>query len=117
MARENLVEKLHALASKEAPVWDEKTAFRTENRNWLRKSQEIAIKINGVIRELGISQKDLAALLKVSPQQVNKILKGQENLTLETIGKLENALGTTLITIEIGDANLPPSDEDLCLAV
>jgi ribosome-binding protein aMBF1 (putative translation factor) len=40
--------------------------------------------------------------MKVSPQQINKIVKGQENLTLETISKLEIALNIQLIDERIG---------------
>jgi len=35
--------------------------------------------------------------MNVSPQQINKIVKGQENLTLETITNLEIALGIQII--------------------
>jgi transcriptional regulator with XRE-family HTH domain len=38
-------------------------------------------------------------MLGVSPQQVNKILKGSENLTLDTIEKIELVLGIELITV------------------
>ncbi|TKC59211.1 helix-turn-helix transcriptional regulator [Pedobacter hiemivivus] len=99
MVVENLIDKLETIVSEEKSGWPEKAKYRADNRDWLKKSQAIAIKVNGLIRDKGISQKELAQLLKVSPQQVSKILKGQENLTLETISKLENALETTLIAI------------------
>ena len=99
MVVENLIDKLETIVSEEKSDWPEKAKYRADNRDWLKKSQAIAIKVNGLIRDKGISQKELAQLLKVSPQQVSKILKGQENLTLETISKLENALETTLIAI------------------
>jgi plasmid maintenance system antidote protein VapI len=35
--------------------------------------------------------------MQVSPQHINKIVKGQENLTLETITNLELALGIKII--------------------
>lgn len=35
----------------------------------------------------------------VSPQQISKIVKGNENLTLETIVKLEKCLGAKLIEV------------------
>jgi len=38
-------------------------------------------------------------MMGVSRQQVSKIVKGQENLTFETVSKLENALGITIIEI------------------
>ena len=52
------------------------------------------------IKEKGIKQKQLAEMVGVSPQQINKIVKGNENLTLETIAKLENALNIALIFTE-----------------
>jgi len=41
--------------------------------------------------------------MNISPQQISKIVKGQENLTLETISNLEIALG-----IQIIDENANP---------
>lgn len=38
--------------------------------------------------------------MDVSPQYVNKIVKGKENLSLETIAKIEEALGISLISVE-----------------
>ena len=35
----------------------------------------------------------------VSPQHISKIVKGQENLTLETITKLESALNVILVEV------------------
>lgn len=37
-------------------------------------------------------------MLQVSPQRISKILKGQENLTLETIYKLSQVLNFELIS-------------------
>ena len=37
--------------------------------------------------------------MNVSAQQINKIIKGQQNLTFETVGKLEDALGISLMEI------------------
>ena len=46
-----------------------------------------------------MTQKDLAEIMNVSPQFINKIVRGQENLSLETIGKLSRALGIKLIEV------------------
>jgi transcriptional regulator with XRE-family HTH domain len=46
----------------------------------------------------GMTQKQLAELIGVSPQFISKILKGQENLTLETISKIETALGIAILS-------------------
>jgi transcriptional regulator with XRE-family HTH domain len=90
-------EKLNNLASKETSKWVEQARWRVANEGWLDKSAKIALKVLRTIREMHLSQKDLAEKLDVSPQQVNKLLKGQENFTLETIDKLEKALNITLI--------------------
>ena len=41
---------------------------------------------------LGVNQKELAKRMGCTPQYVSKILKGKENLSLETISKIEEAL-------------------------
>jgi len=46
-----------------------------------------------------MTQKKLAKLMGVSPQYINKVVKGKENLTLETITKIEQVLGITLIEV------------------
>jgi plasmid maintenance system antidote protein VapI len=73
---------------------------RKKNRPWIRASQRIAIKVLLRLEALDWSQKDLAEAMKVSPQQVNKIVQGKENLTLETITKLEAALGISILNLE-----------------
>jgi transcriptional regulator with XRE-family HTH domain len=101
-------DKLKKVASKETSKWVENAQWRVANENWLDKSADIALKILRNIREKDITQKDLAERLKISPQQVSKILKGQENLTLETISKIEIALGTILINIPLTQTIVKP---------
>lgn len=93
----NLREKLEKLASDEPSDWLEKARFHHENREWLKRSAIIAIHVLSALKRQNLSQKELADKLKVSPQQVSKIVKGQENLTLETISALETALGIKII--------------------
>jgi ribosome-binding protein aMBF1 (putative translation factor) len=69
---------------------------RIKNREVLRESQRIALKVLTKLDELNWSQKDLAHKMKVSPQQVNKIVSGKENLTLETLVKLQSVLDISL---------------------
>lgn len=80
-------------------AWRKQNAERKANKEWLRKSAKIALKINRYLKENKLSQKGLSELLEVSPQQINKILKGRENLKLETICKIESVLGIELISI------------------
>ena len=45
----------------------------------------------------GISQRELAERMGCSPQYISRILKGEENLSLETICKLEQALNVSIM--------------------
>lgn len=71
-----------------------------DNRDWLDLSFEIALLILARLKELNWTQIQLAEKLQVSPQYVNKIVKGKENLTLATIAGLEKILTTKLISVE-----------------
>ncbi len=98
--RENL-DKFKNLVSKETSGWIQDAQWRQKNEAWLAKSFQIAVRVLYILRERSITQKELAEKMAVSPQHVNKILKGQENLSLETIDKLEKALNISLIEIPI----------------
>jgi transcriptional regulator with XRE-family HTH domain len=90
-------EKFLASVSKEDTKTVEKNRSRIANRPWVRASQEIAMKILDKLDVLKWSQKNLAEKMGVSPQQINKIVKGKENLTLETIVRLQNLLEIPLL--------------------
>lgn len=106
MAVSNLDKKLKKVISIEKSNWQVKAKWRAENQYWLKHSRTIAIKINKALREQKITQKKLAGLLNVSPQRANKIVKGQENLTLKTIAKIEKVLSIQLLNNQIiGEAN------------
>lgn len=77
--------------------WMQEAEYRQANEDWLDISFSIAIKVLRAIRAQNISQKELAERMHCSPQHINKIVKGSENLTLETICKLERALQIKLI--------------------
>jgi transcriptional regulator with XRE-family HTH domain len=79
--------------------WKERANFRIKNRKWLGYSGKIALRIMSAIEDIpGMNQKLLAERAGVSPQQVSKIVKGQENLTLQTIAKFSEILGAELIS-------------------
>lgn len=90
-------EKFLALVTEKDTSFLEELNKRKENREMLRESQSIAFKILFRLDELGWSQKDLAEAMKVSPQQINKIVKGTENLTLETQVKLQSVLKIAIL--------------------
>lgn len=100
---ETKLDKLNKIASKKQSDWLIEAKERAANAVWRDKSVKIAIR---VLREIekqkesnSMTQKKLAKEMGVSPQYIHKIVKGQENLTLETISKLENALGVPLFYI------------------
>ena len=103
--KNNKVEKLNSLISKEKSGWLDKAKWREENESWLDLSFEIAVKILGALRKNKQSntfpknQKELAEAVKCSPQYINKVLKGNENLQLETITKIGNILNVSLIEV------------------
>ena len=99
MSDQHLNEKFKSLISDEVSPWIQEAEWRHENRGWLDRSFEFALRVLGILKEKGMSQKELAEKMNVSAQQVSKILKGSENLTLETISKLEQALEVQLVNI------------------
>ena len=49
------------------------------------------------MKQLNLTQNALAKRMGCTQQYVSKILKGKENMSLETLSKLEDALGISLI--------------------
>ena len=47
--------------------------------------------------ELSMTQRALAEKMNCTQQYVSKVLKGRENLSLETLCKIENALGIKIL--------------------
>jgi transcriptional regulator with XRE-family HTH domain len=85
-------------ASKKS-TWSKEADFRITNRKWLRYSSHIARRILSAIEDTaGLNQSELARQVGVSSQYVSKIIQGKENLTLETIAKLSEALKVELIS-------------------
>ncbi|MBE7651963.1 helix-turn-helix transcriptional regulator [Tenacibaculum finnmarkense] len=99
MAIKDLNKKLNTLTSDNKSNWEDKAKNRLANKSWLKHSRKIAIKINTFLKTNNIKQKELAKLLDVSPQQISKIIKGRENLTLETISKIEDVLKIQLLEL------------------
>lgn len=66
---------------------------------YLEKSTRIALSVLAILRERNMTKQELADRMGVSAQFVSKIVRGNENLTLETITKIEKALDCSLIHI------------------
>ena len=95
----NLESKIKGLISNDPSLWLKDADYYDANKYWMDKSALIAVKILSAIRNQSVTQKKLAEDIGVTPQYINKVLKGRENLTLATISRLERALSISLISI------------------
>lgn len=89
--------KLEKITSNKPSPWLKRAEERIRNEKWLKHSMKIAVEIVCALDEENMTQKQLAEKLGVSPQQVNKYVKGTENLTLKTISEIETALDITIM--------------------
>lgn len=94
---DEIISKLKEHQSPTPSKWRENAEWRRKNRIWLRHSQHIAMMMLDKMEELNMSQKQLSELMGCSQQYVSKVLKGQENLSLETISKIESCLDIQII--------------------
>lgn len=92
-----VIGKLEQHASNSPSRWREEAEYRRANKSWLRYSQLIAMMMLDKMEDLGLTQKGLAERMGCSQQYVSKILKGHENLSIETLCKIEDALELELL--------------------
>ena len=105
--KQKTLEFLEAHQSDTPSKWREEAEWRRDNWSWLRHSQKIAVKVLLQMKQKGLTQKALAEHLDCTQQYVSKILKGRENMSLDTLSKLEDALGISLIYDErVANPNL-----------
>lgn len=77
--------------------WREEAEWRRANRSWMRYSQEVAVKMAESMEALHLTQRQVAEMMGCSQQYVSKVLKGRENLSIETLSKIEEALQLQLL--------------------
>ena len=65
---------------------------RLKNQKWLKESKRLALRILLRLDELNITQKSLAEKLEVSPQYINKLLKGNEKFGFDILIKIQEEL-------------------------
>lgn len=75
----------------------EEAQYVRDNWAWLKYSYAVAIRVKARMEELGWTQKQLSTALGCTQQHISNLLKGQVNMTLETLSKLEEALCFDLI--------------------
>lgn len=98
--KEKTREFLEAHQSQTPSKWREEAEWRRDNWSWLQHSQKIAVKVLLKMKQDGLTQKALAERMNCTQQYVSKILKGTENMSLDTLTKLEDALNIRLILDE-----------------
>lgn len=103
--KQEIIAKLNALSNGKKSQWVKDAERREQHSRKLRRSQLIAIKIlsklrsNKAVQIVPSTQAQLADLMGVTPQQVNKWVKGNGNYTFDTIDKIEEVLNIELIHV------------------
>lgn len=77
--------------------WREAAEWRRENENWLKYSRVITMKTMQAMDKQSVTQSALAKRMGCSQQYVSNLLKGNANMTLETIARIETALDIDII--------------------
>lgn len=90
--KEEIISRLKEHESATPSRWRENAEWRMANKSWLRYSQRIAMMMLDRMEELGFTQTSLATKMGCSQQYISRVLKGTENLSIETISKIESAL-------------------------
>ena len=91
------IDILNKYKSDTASKWREEAEYRRRNARWLRYSAMIALQVRNRMSQIGMTQVVLAEKLGCTQQHISMLLKGKNNLTLETIAKLEEALDFDII--------------------
>lgn len=95
--KQKTLEYLGSHQSESPSQWREEAEWRRENKDWLRYSKRIAVMLLSYMKREHLTQSAMAERLDCTQQYVSKILKGTENLSLETLAKLEHATGERLV--------------------
>lgn len=66
-------------------------------KRYVAKNLEIAEQVRALMRAQGITQLELAKRMGKQPSEVSRLLSGLHNLTLESITRMEDALGADII--------------------
>ncbi len=96
----NTTEYLEKHQSATPSKWKKEAEWRRKNAKWLVYSQKIAVMVLLRMKELKLSQKALADSIGCTQQYISKILHGNENLSLEMISKLQEALDLKILAEE-----------------
>lgn len=90
-------EKLAAIAKRPKRTLRERVAKQRAERQFLDASADIAFKILTYIKKEGITKKELAQKLNVTPAVVTRLVSGSANIELRTMILLQNTLGIRIL--------------------
>lgn len=93
----NTIDFLRANEHKSSDSFISEAQYLKDNWFWMKYSYAIAVKVRRRMKDLGITQKELAIKLGCSQQHISVLLAGRANMTIETIAKLEHSLSFELI--------------------
>jgi len=107
----SILENLYANEHKSTSGFVSQAQYLKDNWSWLKYSYAVAIKVRHRMKDLGITQKELAEKLECTQQHISVLMAGKSNMTLETLAKLEQALSFDLIQglLEFGNS-IPDGD-------
>lgn len=60
---------------------------------------DLVVRINQLLREKGMTKKELAETLGKHPSEISKWLNGEHNFTLKSLAKLSAELGEPLLEV------------------
>ena len=95
--KQKTVDYLSRNQGKTPSQWREEAEWRRDNAAWLRYSQHIAVLLLSYMKKENLTQQGMADRLYCTQQYVSRILKGMENLTLEVVANIEQALNVQLM--------------------
>ena len=75
------------------------TAVPAEQKAEFELSYGIAERISEILKSKGLTQKEFAGQLNKRESEISKWLTGRHNFTMQTIAKIETALGCKLIDV------------------
>lgn len=95
--------------------WEKLFAFSDDNERTEHEadmlSLKIALEINTLLEEKGISKKEFAVMMDTSPAYITQVLRGDKRVNMLFLAKLQKALGVKLeISLKSGstlDSEVP----------
>ena len=93
---DRILERLRQYRSATPSRWREEAQFRQANKNWLKQSREIAIRLLTFMRNKGMSKEELSNTTGLDEMYIMQLLRGKDKVTPETIKKLEDTLEISL---------------------